>query len=266
MSDSSGGIFSTSGPLTPGGGGSSPFGNLSGGQLLGIGGGAAAIGGLGFLLGQGPSPLPPEYGQLTGQQVPLLNQEAAQYNQEAAQLLGTGQGFTAQGQEALAMAQKGQLTPEQQAQLNQTQGGLENQARQMYAGMGRNFNQDTSAINTQANIDQQVTALGQQYIQSTIALGLGETSAGAQYSGLGAQFGQLGLGATAQADQALIEAGKAQLQQNQTYTSALSSAFGAIGSIAGGALGSFIAPGVGTAGGAAGGAAIGQSIGKLFGS
>lgn len=262
MSDTGGGIFSTSGPLTTGG--TNTFGGLSGGQLLGLGGGAAAVGGLGYLLAQGPSPLPPEYGQLTGQQVPLLNQEAQTYNQDAAGLLATGAGFTQQGQGALAMAQRGELTAPQAAALSQTRTGLENQAAQTYANMGRNINQDTSGISTQANIDAQTTAMAQQYIQSTIQLGLGETSAGATYSGLGAQFGQLGLGATSQANSALIAAGQAQLEQNKTYSSALSGAFGAIGSIAGGLLGSFMGP-VGTAAGSALGGMAGKAIGGASG-
>jgi hypothetical protein len=232
MSDQ-GGIFSTSGPLTPSGGSS---GGLSGGQLLGLGGGAAAVGGLGYLLSQGPSPLPSQYGQLTGQQVPILNQDAATYNAEAAAMMQTGAGFTAQGQDALRMAQSGALTPEQSAALQQTKGGLENSAQQMYAGMGRNINQDTSGISTEADIAAKTTAMGQEYIKSTIALGLGEVGAGAQFSGLGAQFSGLSLQATGLADQALIEAGKAQLQQNQTYTSALSGAFGALGAMAPGLI------------------------------
>ena len=71
------------------------------------------------------------------------------------------------------MAQQGQLTGPQQAQLNLYRQGLQNQAQQTYASMGRNINQDTSGISTQAHIDEQVNAMSQQQIQSTIALGLG---------------------------------------------------------------------------------------------
>lgn len=216
-----------------GAGGGNLFGGLSGGQIFG--GGALGLGalGIGSLLAQGPSSLPPQFGQLTQEQVPFLNQEAQQYNQEAAMLLGEGQGFTQQGKEALAMAQRGELTPEQAASVKQTQTGLTNQARQQYASMGRNPDQDTSFINTTENIDAQTTALSQQYIQSTIALGLGEVGAGTQFSGLAGQFGQLGLSATGQANQALIAAGQAQLQQNQTYNQSLTGMFQALGSIAG---------------------------------
>jgi hypothetical protein len=210
------------------GGGGPSGGQIFGGAILGAG----ALG-LGALFGQGPSPLPPQFGQLTGQEVPLLNQQAGQFQDESASLLAQGAGFTAQGQQALAMAQAGQLTPEQQAAVSLQNQGLTNQARQMYASMGRNPDQDTSFINTTASIDAQTTALSQQYIQSTIALGLGEVGAGTQYSGLAGQFGQLSLSATGQANQALIAAGQAQLQQNQTYNQSLTGMFQALGSLAG---------------------------------
>ena len=214
-----------------GDGSTSPF-SMSGNQLLGLGGGAAALGGLGFLLGQGPSPLPQQYQQLQGG-VAGIEQQGQVYNADAAALLSQGQSLTSQGQDTLRRAESGALTPEQQAGLSQTQHGLTNQAKQMYASMGRNPEKDTSYINTQANIDEQVTALGQKYIQSSIALGLGEIQAGQGFAGLGAQYGQLGLGYQSEADRDLIAAGDAQLKQNATYTSALSAAFGAIGSVAG---------------------------------
>jgi hypothetical protein len=234
MSDIFGGGGAT-GPFSPGGAGVGKLdagGGFNPGQIIGAGVLGAGALGAGALFAQGPSPIPPQFQELQNQ-VPLLNQEAGQFNADAAALLRVGGEFTEEGRANLARAGRGELTPEQQAQLGQTQTGLTNQARQMYASMGRNPDQDTSFINTTGNIDAQTTAMAQQYIQSTIKLGLGETSAGAQYSALGAQFGQLGLGATGMANQALIEAGKAQLEQNKTYSSSLSGMFQAIGQLAG---------------------------------
>src|ERR1700730_7703879 len=96
--------------------------------------------------------------------------------------------------------------------------------------MGRNINQDTSGISTQANIDTQVNAMAQQQIQSTIALGLGETSAGSNFTGQA-------LGYENAANQALIAAGNAQVQADQAYSTALSGVFSALGTLAGGGIG-----------------------------
>lgn len=200
----------------------SSFGGSSGGGLgagaLGLG--ALAIGGagLGATLAMGESPLPPEFSQLTST-VPQLQSEGST-------LYGEGQALTQQGTAALAMAQAGQLTPEQQAQLTQFQQKEQNQAIQTYASMGRNFNQDTSAISTQANIDTQVNAMAQQEIQSTIALGLGEIQTGGSFSSTGLAYEQA-------ANSALIAAGQAQIQQDTAYRQSLSSAFGAIGQMFG---------------------------------
>lgn len=194
-------------------------GGLSSSSMLGLG--ALGIGGvgLGAILAKGESPLPSEFGQLTA--------EVPQLQSESQTLFNTGQTFTGQGAQALEMAQAGVLTPEQKAQLGQYTQGLENTAMQQYANMGRNINQDTSGISTQADIDAKVNAMAQQQIQSTIALGLGETSAGANFSGQA-------LGYTNAANQALIAAGQAQLQQDQNYSNALTGAFTAIGSMFGG--------------------------------
>jgi hypothetical protein len=204
--------------------------NIGGGvgdSSLGGGGwgGAAALGvgalGFGAILGMGESSLPPQFGQLTGS-VPGLRSEAAL-------LEGQGSALTAQGTQALDMARRGELTPEQQAQLKVYSGGLTNQARQTYANMGRNPEGDTSFISTTANIDAQVNAMAQSQIQSTIALGLGELQAGSSLSGQG-------LGFENAANQALIAAGQAQLAEDKNYSDALTGAFASIGKMFGAAM------------------------------
>jgi hypothetical protein len=194
---------------------------LSGGQL----GGAAMLGagalGLGAILGEGESPLPQEFTQLQ-QSVPTLQSQGST-------LFGEGQTYANQGAQALQMAQNGVLTPQQQAQLSLYSGGLKNQTAQTFASMGRNANQDTTAISMQADNDAKVNAMAQQQIQSTIALGLGE-------AGLGNSFSGQALGFENAANQALVQAGSAQLQQDKDYSTALTGAFAAIGQIAGPAL------------------------------
>ena len=195
---------------------------LSSSSLTGIGGLVAGGAGLAAILGEGESPLPSEFSTLTNNQVPALTSEAST-------LQGEGQQFYGQGSQALQQAQEGILTQPQQAQLQQFQQGLTNTADQTYASMGRNANQDTSFISTSADIDAKVNAMAQQQIQSTIALGLGETSAGNQYS-------STALGFQSAADQALISAGTAQVQLDTNYSQALTSAFTAIGGMAAKAL------------------------------
>lgn len=195
---------------------------LSSSQMLGLGSLGIGALGLGAILGEGESPLPSEFSQLTGTNVPWLESGAGT-------LFNQGQSFTTQGQSALNMAQQGALTPEQQAQLQVYQSGLQNTAAQEYASMDRNPNQDTSFISTQADIDTKVNAMAQQQIQSTIALGLGEIQSGQGFS-------NQALGYESAANQALIAAGNAQIQLDQQYNSSLTGAFSAIGSLAGAAL------------------------------
>ena len=215
-------------------------------SALGLGSLAVGAGALGYMLSQGPSPLPSEYGTLTNTQVPTLNADATAFQNnvpalqgEATSLETGGAALSAQGTQALQMAQNGQLTPAQQAQLSLYSTGLNNKAVQTYASMGRNYNQDTSAISTQGEVDTQVNAMAQAQIQSTIQLGLGELSAGNQMTsqGLGFQNSALGYGnaataATSAADSALIAAGQAQVQQDQSYSSSLTSVFSAVAKLA----------------------------------
>ena len=200
---------------TSGGGG-----GLGSGSLLSLGALGVGAAGFGAILGEGESPLPGEFNQLLGN-VPGLQSQGSQ-------LFGQGQSYLGQGAQALNMAQQGQLTGPQQAQLNLYRQGLQNQAQQTYASMGRNINQDTSGISTQAHIDEQVNAMSQQQIQSTIALGLGESQIGMGLSGQSLSFENA-------ANQALITAGRAQLQQDKDYSTALTGAFSSIATILGGA-------------------------------
>lgn len=194
-------------------------GGLSSSNLLGLGSLGIGAAGLGLILGEGESPLPSEFSTLTNTDVPWLQSGASS-------LFNTGQQLTSQGEQGLEMAQTGQLTPEQQAQLQVFQKGLTNTADQEYASMGRSPNQDTSFISTQSNIDTQVNAMAQQEIQSTIALALGETSAGSSFTGQA-------LGYESAANSALIAAGNAQVQQDKDYSSSLTSAFSSIASLLG---------------------------------
>lgn len=182
--------------------------------------GALGLGALGFgaILGKGESPLPSQYGQLVGN-VPYLQSTGQTF-------AGQGEGFIGQGQQALQMAQNGQLTPEQTAQLSVYGTGLTNQARQQFYNMGQNPDQSTAFLSTTADIDAHINAMAQQQIQSTIQLGLGEISSGNSLIGEG-------LGYESAANSALIAAGQAQLQQDKDYSSSLTGAFSAIGSLFG---------------------------------
>lgn len=188
-------------------------------------GGLAALGigaaGFGAILGRGESPLPGEYAAL-GATIPALQNNAQS-------LFTQGQTLTGQGTEALRMAQKGELTPEQQAQLGQYRTGLENKSRQMFYSMGRDPDKDTAAITQQANDDAQVNAMAQQQIQTTIQLGLGELASGSSFSGQA-------LGYSNAASNILLQAGQAQLQQDHDYSKALTDSFSSIGQLFGAAM------------------------------
>lgn len=220
--DSIGGTYAFSSPSSSSDGGSSssssPFG-LSPGALAALGIGAA---GFGTMLARGESPLPTEFATLTGN-VPNLQNEA--------QLLeAQGGSFINQGQGTLAMAAAGQLTDPQKAQLGEYSSDLKNQAIQTYAGMGRNWNQDTSAIQTQASIDARVNAMAQEQIRTTIQLGLGQIGEGNSLIGQG-------LGFQGAANTALVQAGQAQVAQDAAYSKSLTDSFSAIGNLFGGILG-----------------------------
>jgi hypothetical protein len=246
MADDGSGIDSFGNPITDAGAGipagsSSGFGGFSNGQLLGAGALGLGALGVGSLIAQGPGSLPAGFQQAEGQ-VPYLQSTGQGFIQQ-------GSGLVGQGQSALAMAQAGQLTPEQSAQLSVYGTGLTNQARQMYANMGINPDKDTSFLSTTADIDTKVNVMAQQQIQATIALGLGEMSGGNALITQGSGF-------ESAANEILLKAGQAQLQQDQSYSSSLASAFGAIGTLFGAVAG-------GPAGAAVGGAA-GKLGGGLF--
>ncbi len=191
-------------------------GNISGGFDISS---AAALGvgalGVGAMMGA-PHGLPAQYGQLQGE-VPWLQGEARD-------LTGQGHTLVGQGTEALAMAQRGELTAPQKAQLGQYSTGLTNQSRQQWAAMGRNPDQDTAFIGQTADIDAKVNAMAQQQIQTTIQLGLGEISGGNSLIGQG-------LGFENASNNILIEAGKAQMAADKNYSDSLTSAFKAIGTM-----------------------------------
>jgi hypothetical protein len=96
----------------------------------------------------------------------------------------------------------------------------------MFASMGRNPNQDTSAISSQADIDAKVNAMAQQDIATTIQTGLSEISAGSSASGQA-------LGFENAANTALIAAGQAQVAADTAYSQSLTNAFSSIASIFG---------------------------------
>jgi hypothetical protein len=230
----------------PDGGGFNP---LSVGAL---GVGAA---GLGAIIGKGESPIPQQFQQLQAE-VPYLQSQAAWMQGQGASLLPGAQALTAQGTSALGMAQRGELTQPQQAQLGQYRTGLTNQARQTFANMGRNPDQDTSFINQTADIDAQVNAMAQQQIQSTIALGLGELSAGSSMTGEALSFETGSLGFENAASQALVQAGQAQISEDKAYSDSLTSAFSAIGKL----FGTFAGGAIGGPAGAAVGGAVGSAV------
>jgi hypothetical protein len=202
-----------------GGGGSKPTAGPLGSALdlgvLGLGAGA-----LGFMMGQGPPQLPAQYQQVE-QFAPYM------YGQGNA-LFTEGQGLITSGQQALDMARRGELTPEQAAQLQLSRQGLENVAAQTYAAMGRP-GPDTSRIGTEADIQTRVTAMAQSYLDTTIKIGLGELGAGTQLTGQA-------LGFESAANNALMAAGNAQIQLDKQYSDSFTNLFGSLGKMAGSIL------------------------------
>lgn len=223
----------------------SSSGGISGSTALGVGALGLGAAGFGAMLAKGESPLPQDYQQLRAS-VPGLQAEGDWLRGEAHQLAG-------QGGNTLDMASRGELTGPQQAQLGQYQTGLTNQARQQFFNMGRNPDQDTAFISQTADIDAKVNAMAQQQIQSSIALGLGQLSSGASFSGQG-------LGYSTAANNALIEAGKAQMAHDQAYSKSLTSAFGAIAGLVGTVGGAMIGGPAGAAVGGAAGSALGKAM------
>jgi hypothetical protein len=208
-----------------------------------LGLGALGVGGLAYMMGKGPSQVSsiPYFAQAQGQVPELQGRSALDWNQ--------GQALVRQAGDAYGMAQRGELTPEQAAQNKILTTSEENQARQMYASMGRDYNRDTSAISTQQQIDLNATARAQAFIQSTIALATSQMGAGQSLLGLS-------LNESNAATNILMQEGQAQIQLNKQYSDSLSSAFKAIGTVFGAVVG-------GVAGGPAGamaGATIGSKL------
>jgi len=194
---------------------SNPFSGITASGAAGAGVLGLGALGVGSMLAQGPGNLPPQFAQ--------VEQSAPWMTSAGEQQFGQGENLVSQGTSALSMAQAGQLTPEQQAQVNVYGTGLTNQARQMYSNMGVNPDADTSFLSTTANIDQQVNAMAQSQIQSTIQLGLGEISGGNSLISSGLSYDNA-------ANQALLAAGQAQIQLKNGIGSLFGSAGGAAAS------------------------------------
>ena len=214
----------------------SPFSLGSLAPAAAAGGGLTAL----FMGGGGPD-IPPQVGQVEGNVTGLEN--------EASTLWGSGNALIAGGQSALAPAMAGQLTPEQQATLTTERQSAQNVANQTYASMGRNINQDTSGISTQTNIETKLMAAAQTFVNTNIASAFSEIQAGASLTGQGTQD-------MSAANTALLEAAKLTMTADQAYSSSLTSAFSAIGTLAGGIGGAV----VGGPAGASAGAAIGKAL------
>lgn len=231
---------SSGGDLSGGTGGGGGF---SGTDVGALGLGALGVGGLAYMMGQGPSQVSsiPYFAAANAQVPNLLTQSGQTY--------GQGERLVGQASDAYAMAQRGELTPEQAAQLKLTKTGLENQARQTFARMGRDYDTDTSAISEQGNIDTVTTAMAQQYIQSTIALATSQMGAGQNLIGDSLQE-------SSAATNILMQEGQAQIQLNKQYSDSLTSAFKAIGAVVGVVGGALIGGPAGAAAGASLGAAL----------
>lgn len=219
------------------GGSDSPFNLGSITPLAGAAGGGIAA----LLMGGGGPQLPPQFGDIGANASTLTN--------EAGQLYGEGQSLIRGGQSALIPAMQGVLTPEQQASLTVANQKLGNEAAQLYASMGRNPNQDTSMISTQTDIQTKLLAASNAFVQTNIDAAFKEIGAGNSLTATGNQ-------AMSQADSALLEEAKLQMQADKEYSDSLTSAFSAIGQIFGGVAGM-------AAGGPAG-ASIGMSLGRAL--
>ncbi len=205
--------YNPSGATTPTG---SSGGGPSGSNLLSLGALGIGAAGVGSILARGESPLPGQFGDVTASVPGLRNEAGVLANESNALVAG--------GTATLDAASRGELTPEQRAQLGQYSTGLTNQARQQFYSMGRNPDSDTAFIAQTADIDAKVNAMAQQQIQSSIALGLGQLSSGSSFAGQS-------LGFSNAANTALIAAGEAQLKQDRSYSDSLSGAFASIGKL-----------------------------------
>ena len=180
----------------------------------------------------GPSPLPPQTGTVTNVLAPTQLAQGQQAFAGGEALVAGGQSLLAGGQSALEMAQRGELTPPQQAQLDVYKKGLENTALQTYSSLGITPSKSTSYLSTQEDIDTKTLAMAQSFIQSTIALagaeftaGGAEFSAGTSMMGLGAQFEDA-------ATKDLLATAQMQVQQDQAYSKLIGDTLGSIAKMA----------------------------------
>src|SRR5215471_13732855 len=146
-----------------GGGGGDSSSALGAGAL-----GAGAVG-LGALLMSKPQ-LPWGYQVLQGRAGTMYGQSADLY--------GEGQQMVGDARRGYEMAQRGELTPEQDAQLKLMKAGELNKATQLMSSMGRDINKDTTGLSMQQDIDLKALAQSQVFIQSTIALATSQMQGG----------------------------------------------------------------------------------------
>jgi len=220
-----------------GGGGGDSSSALGAGAL-----GAGAVG-LGALLMSKPQ-LPWGYQVLQGRAGTMYGQSADLY--------GEGQQMVGDARRGYEMAQRGELTPEQDAQLKLMKAGELNKATQLMSSMGRDINKDTTGLSMQQDIDLKALAQSQVFIKSTIALATSQMQGGQSLIGDA-------LAEQSEADKVLQAAADAQIKQDAAYSAAMGQAFKAIGTIA--------AIGVGTmVGGPAGGMLGATLAGAAFGS
>jgi len=218
-----------------GGGGISP---------LGVGALGAGAVGLGMLLGGAKPSLPIQYGALENRVPGLWGQAATLYDQ--------GQVLTSDAQRGLAMAQRGELTPEQAAQLKVMTTAEGNKAAQLMASMGRDINKDTTGLSMQQDIDLKALAASQAFIQSTIQLATSEMTAGQNLIGDALNY-------ETAADKILQSAADAQIKADAAASAAMGNMFKAIGAIAITAAGTVVGGPAGFAAGATLGSALMKS-------
>lgn len=222
-------------------------------------GGVGALG-LASILSTGEGSLPAQYSQLGGMVSEYENEATALRNRssdiesyvptlrgKASALEATGSALVGQGQEALAAANRGEVTAGQQAKLDATRAAEQNKARQMFSNMGLNADQTTSYLTESQQIDQNILIAAQNYIDSNVKTALSTISSGATLTQEGLSFESAAtseeslslnaytssLGFQNAAATALTTAGQAQLTLDTNYSNSLTNAFTSIGKMFG---------------------------------
>ena len=144
-------------------------------SLGGVGTAAAGGAGLAGLFSMGETAPPWEFGQVAN--------NAATLEGESGTLFGEGQTFTNQGAQALELAQNGQLTQPQQAHCSCiVRGWAIRRRRPMPAWAAISIRIRLASARRPTLTRKSMLWLSNRS-RSTIALGLGETSAGSSFSG-----------------------------------------------------------------------------------